>query len=481
MRTVIVGNGIIAQTIAFRLCQTNPAEEIVIIGPSQRSGSATLAAGAMLNSFGEIEAGSLTSDVDLFRFELSHLATRMWPKFEEEIIAAAGSCLPHGCSRCQGFRGGGCVALGTYVIDNAAADGLDDENFDAILQALKDFDEPFEQIAPADIPNYQPDPRRRALRAIYLPNEGWFNPRLMMEKLDAVLTRQPKVAFLDTSITSLHEQNAKISGLTTQTGERIEGDRYVLAVGASLTRLIESAGLGNVIQKIFHGVGVSIELSSSRHALSHCIRTPNRGLACGIYAVPYFTDPDGPNDHVLIGATNLISPEPRHSPRLIDVADLLKAARQQISDRFYNADIQRINVGWRPVSLDGYPLIGKTSLANLLVVSGTKRDGFHLSPVISSLIVSMLQDMPVDERIVQFAPEREPIRALDRRTAIDKTVRHWLSAAYQHGYSASTPRVTEQLIQAWRDDLERLHDRIGALDWGIPPEMVDMYRHGHFQ
>ena len=28
-------------------------------------------------------------------------------------------------------------------------------------------------------------------------------------------------------------------------------------------------------------------------------------------------------------------------------------------------------------------------------------------------------------------------------------------------------------------DLERLHDKVGAHDWGIPPEMLDMYRYGH--
>jgi len=30
-----------------------------------------------------------------------------------------------------------------------------------------------------------------------------------------------------------------------------------------------------------------------------------------------------------------------------------------------------------------------------------------------------------------------------------------------------------------RADLEALHDKLGATDWGIPPELVDMYRYGH--
>lgn len=188
MHTVILGNGIIALTTAFRLAKrSGPHDRITLVGRSAREGSATLAAAAMLNSFAEIEVGSLDSELDLYRFELSHLATRMWPKFEREIIDAAGSFLPAACRKCEGFPGGGCAETGTYIVNNTAADDLDDENFDAIVKALGEFDEPFSHVSPRDVPNYQPAQRQRATRAIYLPNEGWFNPRLMIEKLDVVV------------------------------------------------------------------------------------------------------------------------------------------------------------------------------------------------------------------------------------------------------------------------------------------------------
>ena len=91
MHTLILGNGIVAQTIAFRLAtRSSASDRITIVGNPARPGSATLAAAAMLNSFAEIEAGGLDSDLDLYRFELSHLASRMWPRFEREIIDAAG-------------------------------------------------------------------------------------------------------------------------------------------------------------------------------------------------------------------------------------------------------------------------------------------------------------------------------------------------------------------------------------------------------
>lgn len=480
MHTVVIGNGIIALSVAFRLARrAAPNDRITVIGPAARPGSATLAAAAMLNSFAEIETGSLDSPLDLYRFELSHLATRMWPDFELEIINAAASHLPSGCAKCEGCAGGGCFDSGTYVVNNAAADDLDDENFEAIVAALKEFDEPFEFVAPRDIPNYMPEQRHRATRGIHIPNEGWFNPRLMVEKLDAVLARFPQVEIVDASVARLLAANGAVTAVELDDGRFLSADSYVLATGATATDLVAKSGIGLALQRIFYGVGVSVEIHSPDFPHTKCIRTPNRGLACGLYSVPYFTDADGPRDHVLIGASNFMSPWPYAHARLSSVESLMRGAMEQINANFYRAGLVRVNVGWRPTSEDTYPLLGETSLDNLILASGTKRDGFHLAPVISRNIVALLYKEPVDPRFLAFAPERTPIRSLTREAAIRKGVRHLMSAAYQHDFVPSKSRMKTQVEQMYRDDLERLHDQVGAHEWGIPPEMLDMYRHGH--
>jgi glycine oxidase len=480
MHTVIVGNGIIALTIAFRLAKrASASDKITIIGKRERVGSATLAAAAMLNSFAEVEVGSLDSDFDLYRFELSHLATRMWPKFEKEMIEAGGSCLPAGCGKCEGLSGGGCFESGTYIVNNTAADDLDDENYDAIVKALEDFDEPFQHVSPRDIPNYMPEQRHRATRALYIPNEGWFNPRLMLEKLDAILARFTQVRFVDSNAYKFLKSSAGVDSVVLDNGQNIVGDKFVLATGATVSDILNNSNLGIEVQRVFYGVGVSIEIRSPDYPHTKCIRTPNRGLACGVYSVPYFTAPEIPNDHILLGASNFISPTPYLYGRITSVESLMKAAMEQINSNFYRADLIRVNVGWRPTSQDTYQLLGRTSIDNLIIASGTKRDGFHMSPLISEYIVAMLYDEPVDERFGCFAPERKPIHSLTRAQAIEKAVRHQMSAAYQHGFTPSKSRMPEQIKQMYRDSLERLHDQVGAHDWGIPPEMLDMYRYGH--
>lgn len=68
---------------------------------------------------------------------------------------------------------------------------------------------------------------------------------------------------------------------------------------------------------------------------------------------------------------------------------------------------------------------------------------------------------------------------MSERSAFEKAVRHQMRASYQQGFTPSKSRMPAQIAQMHRDELERLHDKMGAHDWGIPPEMLDMYRYGH--
>lgn len=470
MKTVIIGNGILACTTAFRLAQSaRKGDSVVIIGKAAREHSATLAAAAMLNSFAEVEVGSLDSAEDKYRFELSRRAGAMWPAFEQEIVAAAG--------KKYGNELGG--KFGTFIINNTAADDLDDANFNAIVAALKTYKEPYDAVDPRDIPNYMPEQRYRATRAIHIKNERWMNPRYTMEKLDAALASFACVQRVDAQADTLIAKGGKVAGVMLDNGQAITGDSYLLATGATASDLLARSKLGVNMQRVFYGVGTSIEIKSPDYPHHACVRTPNRGLACGIYSAPYFQGPKIKSDHILIGASNFISADPYHYGRLTSVENIMSSAMNQINRNFYRADLVRVNVGWRPTSQDTYPLVGPTSLKNLVIATGTKRDGFHLAPLFSEFIAAMLRNKTVEKKFAMFAPERPLIRNLTRAQAIEKAVRHLTSAAYQHGYSPSHSRMPEQVAHMQRDAVTALHDKVGAKDWGIPPEMLDMYRYGH--
>lgn len=478
MKYVIVGNGIVALGAAFKLSRKlRPADTIVIVGPAERVGSATLAAAAMLNSFAEIDEYSLRSETDLYHFELSHRATRMWPLFERELIDAAGDHLPGACAKCD-VHSGGCFSKGTYIINNSAADDVDDRNFDAIVRALRNFNEQFDFVDPSGIPGYFPAQKTRATRAIYIHNEGWLNPRIVVEKIDAILAHSPQVTVKNAKASRLLKSGPSLAAVELEDGEKIAGDVFLLANGAATGEILKRSKLGLNVQPVFYGVGVSLEIKSPGFPLVKCIRTPNRGGACGIYAVPYFLGPDQPNDHVLVGASNFLSPEPVPNGRVVSVAHLLESAMNEINGHFYDAQLMRVNVGWRPTAQDTYPLLGKTSIGNLVIATGTKRDGFHLSPVIGEMIAAIMMGEPAEERLSCFAPERGVIRDLSRADGIEIGAASLMSQHFQHGYQPSGIRMDKQLKDFFRKDLEALHDQVGAVDWGIPPELITMYRRG---
>jgi glycine/D-amino acid oxidase-like deaminating enzyme len=476
MNYVILGNGIIGLSTAFQLAKrASDADRITIIGPARREGSATEAAGAMLNSFAEVEADGLNHEIDLYRFELSREATRLWPLFDDSITSTGQSCSSGRSALIPAHR----FDKGTYIINNTFADSLDDDNFNAIRDALQTFNEGFEDIDPHDIPSYEPEQRSRATRAMLIHGEGWMNPRLVIDRLEKVLRLFPQVTFIDGYAESLTQTNGSLVGVMLSNGRMIEADEYLVATGASATALFAQSNLGIEIQPIFYGVGTSVEIINSGQPQPKCIRTPNRGLACGVYSIPYFQGNDEANDHILIGATNRISPTPVSLTNLSSVESLTRAAMEQINRNYYRAQLFRINVGWRPTSQDAYPLVGRSSIANLTIVTGTKRDGFHLAPLLSEMTADLMQGKQIDPRMQVFHPERKPLRTLTREQGVEKAVRHTLSAWYQHGYNPAKSRMPDMVTASVRDEVERLHDQVGAKDWGIPPEMHDMYRYGH--
>lgn len=459
MHVIIIGNGIIGLTTAYRLIKKDQNVKITLVGPSDNKGCASLAAAAMFNSFCEIDSSTLTNKIEREKWLFNKSATSSWPSFLKEIEEDS--------SVKQNF------GFGTFLINNHSTDALEDVNFEAIVSALKEFNEPYSEVNANEIVNYNPQPKDRASRAIFIDGEGWVNPILLVSALKTILEKSGRVSFVNGYAEKLHKVNGKIDSLILEGGEKITGDTYFLSPGATFSKIIDASDLGLQFPRIFYGVGCSILLKTDGLTLSNCVRTPNRGLACGVYSAPQDAT------HTLIGASNFISPWPEDNARATSVYALLKSAIEQINQNYYRAQLVKVNVGWRPTSEDTLPLIGKTSIANLLVTTGTKRDGLHCSPIISNYISDLILNGQSEEDYSLFVPERSPVRFLTRKEAIEQAVKHTINAAYQHDFVSAKNRMVDDLTKYYTDDLEKLHDSVGAYDWGIPSEMINMYRYKH--
>ena len=156
---------------------------------------------------------------------------------------------------------------------------------------------------------------------------------------------------------------------------------------------------------------------------------------------------------------------------------------EQINIDYYKADFVKVNVGWRPTTSDTLPMIGATGIANLLVATGTKRDGLHCSPVIANYLSDLILtgrsalELKFDAKL--FAPDRKPHKIYSRAEAVETLASHMLNAAYQHDFVPAKNNMAADLLAHYRKVAEDLHDSVGAKDWGIPPELKDMFRYGH--
>jgi glycine/D-amino acid oxidase-like deaminating enzyme len=459
MKIVIIGNGILGLTTAFKLLRKDPSLTISLIGPFDNKGCASLAAAAMFNSFAEIDTSTLSNKVELQKFLFNKLSTPHWPGFIKQLEEESGHTIESG--------------YGTYIINNHITDSLEDDNFDAIVTALDTYNEHYELIKPSQIPKYKPSVNGRAARAMFVTNEGWVNPVSLVNGLKVILEKSGRVNFINGYCKSLSKQNGEIEYVLLENGEKVSGDKYILSPGATFSKILKESNLELNTPKIFYGVGCSILLKTGVNTLDNCVRTPNRGLACGVYSAPQNST------HTLIGASNFIAVEPEDYGRVTSVYTLLKSAMEQINTDYYRAELVKVNVGWRPTSADTLPLLGETSISNLLVATGTKRDGLHCSPVISDYLSDLILGNKPEHDLSLFKPERELVKFYTREDAINTAVRHSINAAYQHDFVPAKNRMVEDLEKHYYNDLCELHDKVGAQDWGIPPEMIQMYRYGH--
>jgi glycine oxidase len=460
MTAVIVGNGAVALMAACELLRRDHQARLKIVAPALRPGCASLAAAAMFNSFCEVEVGTFKSQFERQKWLFNRQAAPRWPSLLAALAEDSGREIYH--------------ASGTYLINNHVSDRLEDENFDAVLAALREQGEPHDVIAPADIPRYKPASPARAGRALFIPREGWVNARHLMDALDAVLQASPRVSFVDDRcLKVVAGPNGRIDGVVTAGGATVGGDLFLLAPGATFSEIIAGSRLGLSFPRVFYGVGCTVLLGTGANTLPCCVRTPNRGLACGVYAAPRDAG------HTIIGASNLISPVPAPYARLTSVYTLVKAAMEQINSDYYRAEVESLNVGWRPIPEDGVPLIGLTEIPNLLVATGTRRDGLHCSPLIAECLVDLMTRGRTAQDLTLFKPDRKPHRTYKRAEAIDTAVRHIMNAAFQHDFVPAKNRMLEEMERYHRRELEALHDQVGAHEWGIPPEMLDMYRYKH--
>jgi glycine/D-amino acid oxidase-like deaminating enzyme len=446
---VIVGNGVLGLSLARALAKARL--RTTVVGPEQRTGSASEAAGAMLGCFGEVTAATLKSEPGRARLRLAVAARRLWDGHLAELSEHRAG---------QNAR----IAAGTVVLLNAAGvREVDDRNFAAIRTALAEHGEHCEELAPDAIDWIAPDPAVRPLQAIHLQHEHAINPGLLLAQLRAQFLDAGGSEVPSLAVRLLRSAGA-VSGVALDTGETLSARHVVLAAGAGTQALIETLpDIAAPIPPLCSGFGTAVVLQAGAQP-GHVVRTPNRAFGCGLHAVPRG------NGQVYVGATNVVEADVRTQAVVQDIVALLGAATRQLRRDLWGSEVRTIRTGNRPLSLDGFPLLGPTALDGLWLLTGTNRDGLHLSPLLAQELARWIMGGKPHPDVARFAPVRAPIEVMSREEAVSAAGLHMIATGYEADWSLPSewPSLLTGLLQ----------ERFAAVAAGLsdrftpPPEIL---------
>lgn len=455
--TIIIGNGSIGCGIAFELLSKNINLKIALIGPIDFNGSASLAAGAMLNNFGEIEYDTLSNKYALSKIKMLIKAKKMWPQHLKKLNNLTKNSLK--------------IKKGTIVLNNGASDSLDDLNFKSIISGLKKFKEKYEIIENnKKIKGYDPFEKSRSFKSIYIPNEDYIdNPEKLLNSYYEFFRNNKNIDIINGYAEQISLQDKKVKVIKVN-NLKISAPNVVIANGAYAQNLFDQLKLKN-IPKLFFGSGNAlIGTYDKKINQQHVIRTPNRGMACGLHVVPMS------NNHIYIGATNRVSDSPINYPICSGILGLQQSLIKEINKSYSNLKIKKTLVGHRPTTLDTYPIIGPTSIVGLYVASGTKRDGLTLSPLIGKIIADLILKKKQTDMPSFFYPERKPLFTMSVEQGIEKSIKHSMSAAYQHNLELPHIDFENTVIKSLKNDVINIY-KLNKIKKGIPPEILSMYKY----
>ena len=371
-RIAVVGAGILGAAIGWRLAQRGVSVMLIDKG---RPGH-----GASSHSFAWINAGGKEP---IGYHNLNRRSMEMWPRF----AAAVGDC---GDPDSVGLRWGGKVS---WESDPAAAEAL------AVrVRLLQSWGYPTRLIDADELERLEPALDVGEVSAAeYSPNEGQVEPQMVV---DACLRRLRELGcevLEDTEVTGFEQSgDGRIQALVTPSGS-LQADVVVVAAGTGTTALTALAGV-SVPQA--RSPGVVIRTDPLPRLLEN---------VPVVYAPPL--DPARPEIHLrqcadgrmMIGEGDQESMAEDDSQAHAD--DLLARARLYLPG-LAGARAVPVPVGWRPMPLDGYPVMGFASEAPNLYVAIT-HSGVTLAPALSQLATQEICDGTRAEAVLgPYRPQR---------------------------------------------------------------------------
>lgn len=472
----VVGNGILGLTLAHFLKTQNSSLKIALIGPRHRPGCASLAAGAMINVWSELTNGQFENEALKDRFELTRKGGNAWKDFSASISELSG----------EDVR----IKWGTYLIRTSKSTTVENNAFKYIKKALKAENINHSERHAEDLPWLKPSQESSLTEALWIEDDGFVDIRKIIAALDKILTQDETIDIIDGSALKLTTHKSLFSRKTSHTlhisdNTEIEADQVVLANGAFAQDLIDQhPDLVEKSPRLLFGIGSGLDvvfpqwvhkyggLGKEIFDLDGVIRTPDRGGACGVHIVPYG------KGCFYAGASSLTSLDSDELPKAHGMHVLLHSLINEINRSFFHAGISLRGNGFRPTTIDCFPLLGESNVSGIWFLNGTKRDGFtmsaHISSELSKAILGKEHSLPN-----KFAPSRAPISYKTKEMAVKDAEYMYIGADSQHG-GIQAPYMIDKYLEMRKLEILKVYEKRNIDTFGIHPEVLHLYDNDEF-
>ena len=403
MKIALIGDGIQSLFIALRLYNNKNISNILVFSKTNKT-SGSLTSGAMLNSFAEVEHRNFKNYYFKKLLSIYIRATSKWIKFIK--------LFNYNKKKDLFFE-----KTGTYVYKDKSQGELEKKNFKAIIYTLKknrckfSFTDKKKFIFLKN--------RNLSNKLLFIKNEKFLNSKQLYDCLKKFLIKKG-VKFVKKNISKIDEEKK----LLYVNKKKIFFDKIILSCGSDFKKII-SKKISQKIIKQFYGFGYTIDIQTNDPILSnnkYCFRSVNRGHACGIYIIPR------KKGLMRIGATNQIWDKKKFYPKKKIYLELVNNFKKTFPN--INFEIKKINYGFRPTSLDGFPIVGRL-YKDIYVASGFGRAGWHCSPDVSDYIITLMfnKNCKNYSEYKYFSPYRKPIKS---KNLINSLIDSQYSAYIQH-------------------------------------------------
>ncbi|MCR9078763.1 MAG: FAD-binding oxidoreductase [Hyphomonadaceae bacterium] len=240
-------------------------------------------------------------------------------------------------------------------------------------------------------------------QAAYSPNDGAVDPVLATEMLVAAAIELGATVQENCSVERVTPNANGQSVLQTQCGD-LAVDKFVLATGADPEATARLAGL-DIPQRSTPGVIV--------------VTTPQPRLINRIIVAPGVHIHQRDDGRIVLGEQDGAPDTAAHMERLRDrpnrfpeqvFADqhamrILSIAEQYVPGML-DADVEDVFIGWRPLPLDGHPVLG-TSPANPTAYLAIMHSGVSLAPIVGEVVAQEISMGVAAEVLAPYRPGRD--------------------------------------------------------------------------